>query len=336
MSNCGEAPWNIRVPGIVAMDTATSLADPTGGIFVNRTLASDWQHVSALVLKIWKKFKLVGYMRARRVISYWTQMGRRTTRWNYKTLSTGIVKRRMQGAGWGGLSVSQAESIEPGANGQGGAFCPLTPAAPVTSNRFTPADEVPPQFEYVTTEEDGNPDEVTEIGDLEAELAKEKERQATLRKEKRAVELQEQIARLRADNIVQEREIRERIKELSSASEASDRGRQDRGGTSRPVSRPTSRASRDLGRGSQGQSRQSAPKTTVDHRSQVEPQHPAVPRMAQTHRTVVPAAPSRWRAETGDGLSTNYRNLHHLVSSMSKGVRLGCNRVSKIRQWTLW
>ena len=177
----------------------------------------------------------------------------------------------MQGAGWGGLSVSQAESVEPGASGQGGAFGPLTPAAPgVTSNGSTPADEVPSQFEYVTTEDDGNPDEVTEIGDLEAELAKEKERQAALRKEKRAVELQEQIARLRADNMAQEREIRERRKELSSASEASDRGGQDRGGPSRPVSRPTSRASRDLGRGSQGQGRQSAPKTTVDHRSQVE------------------------------------------------------------------
>ena len=53
-------------------------------------------------------------------------------------------------------------------------------------------------------------------------------------------------------------------------SEASDRGGQDRGGPSRPVSRPTSCASRDLGRGSQGQGRLSAPKTTVDHRSQIE------------------------------------------------------------------
>ena len=97
---------------------------------------------------------------------YWTQMRRRTTRWNYKTLSTGIVKRRMQGAGRGGLSVSQAESIEPGANNQGGAFGPLTPrseqAAPVTWNRFTHADEVPSQFEHVTTKDDGNPDKVTD------------------------------------------------------------------------------------------------------------------------------------------------------------------------------
>ena len=52
MSNCGEATWNIRVPGVVAMDTATPLADPTRGFFVIRTLASDWQHVSALVFKI--------------------------------------------------------------------------------------------------------------------------------------------------------------------------------------------------------------------------------------------------------------------------------------------
>ena len=65
-------------------------------------------------------------------------MGGRTTRWKYKTLSTGIVKRRMQGAGRGGLSVSQAESIEPGASGQVGAFDPLTPAVPVTSNGFVP------------------------------------------------------------------------------------------------------------------------------------------------------------------------------------------------------
>ena len=346
MSNCGEATWKIWVPGVVAMDTATSLADPTCGIFVIRTLASDRQHVSVLVLKIWKIFKFVGYMRARRVVSYWTQMGRRTTLWNYKTLSTGIVKHRIQGAGLGGLSVSQAESIEPGASGQGGAFRPLTPAAPVTSNGFTHADKVPSPFEYVITEDDGNPDAVTEIDDLEAELAKEKERQAALRKEKRAVELQEQIAHLRADNIAQELEIWEGKKELSSVSEASDQGGQHRGGSSLPVSRPTLRASRDLGWGSQGQGRQSAPKTTVDHHSQVKqlivplsrrsPQHLAVPRMAQTHRTAVPPAPSQWRAETGDGVSTNYRHRHHLVSSMSKGVRWGCNRVSKIRQWTLW
>ena len=54
MSNCGEATWNIRVPGVIAMDTATPLADPTRGFFVIRTLASDWQHVSALVFKICK------------------------------------------------------------------------------------------------------------------------------------------------------------------------------------------------------------------------------------------------------------------------------------------
>ena len=52
MSNCGEATWNIRVPGVVAMDTATPLAVLTRGFFVIRTLASDRQYVSVLVFKI--------------------------------------------------------------------------------------------------------------------------------------------------------------------------------------------------------------------------------------------------------------------------------------------
>ena len=74
------------------------------------------------------------------------------------------------------------------------------------------------QLEYVTTE-----DEVTgDIGDLEAELAWERERQATLNKERKALELRTHIASLRAENVAQEQDIRARKLELSTASEASD------------------------------------------------------------------------------------------------------------------
>ena len=50
------------------------------------------------------------------------------------------------------------------------------------------------QLEYVTTEDETTAD----IGDLEAELARERERQATLDKERKVLELRAQIASLRA------------------------------------------------------------------------------------------------------------------------------------------
>ena len=96
---------------------------------------------------------------------------------------------------------------------------------------------------YVTTE-----DETTDIGELEAELELERQRQSSLNKERRALELQREIANLRAENIAQEREIREQRDQLSSASEASGRGQ----------SRASSRTSRDPALRPQGQGRSSA------------------------------------------------------------------------------
>ena len=54
-------------------------------------------------------------------------------------------------------------------------------------------------LEYVTTEDETTAD----IGDLEAELARERERQATLDKERKVLELRAQIASLRAKNVAQ-------------------------------------------------------------------------------------------------------------------------------------
>ena len=85
-----------------------------------------------------------------------------------------------------------------------------------------------------------------DIGDLEAELAREREQHAALNKERKALELRAYIASLRAENITQEWDIRARKLELSTASEASYH--QER-------SRISSHMSRDLGRGLQGQGR---------------------------------------------------------------------------------
>ena len=56
-----------------------------------------------------------------------------------------------------------------------------------------------------------------DIRDLEAELAQERERQAALNKERKALELRAQIASLQAENVTQEQDIHARRLELATA-----------------------------------------------------------------------------------------------------------------------
>ena len=100
-------------------------------------------------------------------------------------------------------------------------------------------------LQYITTEED----EPTELEALEAELAREQERFRVLTQERRALQLRDEIAKLRSSNAAQERQI----EELTSASEASGH-RQSRG---------LSRAARDRTQG-QGHGRYEDARTEVE------------------------------------------------------------------------
>ena len=103
--------------------------------------------------------------------------------------------------------------------------------------------ELPSQ--YITTEED----EPTELEALEAELAREQERFRVLTQERRALQLRDEIAKLRSPNAAQERQI----EELTSASEASGHHQ----------SRGLSRAARDRTQG-QGHGRYADTRTEVE------------------------------------------------------------------------
>ena len=207
-------------------------------------------------------------------MSYWSQMGRRTRRNDYRLMNSGrstvIGPSTMTGSrrGCGSLG-SQPRQDVPGASGPGGASfstdSPLmasvrqallsSPDSP-TADAFRSGEEGPEsrgtdQLEYVMTEDETTAD----IGDLKAELAWERERQAALNKEGKALEIRAQIASLRAKNVAQEREIRARKQELSTPSEASDHRERS--------SRVSSRTSWDLGQRAQGQGRSAHTITTA-------------------------------------------------------------------------
>ena len=215
-------------------------------------------------------------------MSYWSQMGRRTCRHDNRLMNSGrstvTGPSTMTGSRrGGGSSGSQPRQDVSGASGPGGASFSadgplmasvrqalLSTADSPAADAFGSGEEGPESrgtdhLEYVTTDDETTAD----IGDLEAELARERERQATLDKERKVLELRAQIASLQAKNVTQEREIRARKIELSTASEASDHRERS--------SRVSSRTSRDLGQRAQGQGRSAHTTTTgTDPRSRVE------------------------------------------------------------------
>ena len=215
-------------------------------------------------------------------MSYWSQMGGKTRRHDYRLMNSGrstvTGPSTMTGSRQGGGSLgSQPRQDVPGASGPGGPSFSgdsplmasvrqvlLSSADSPAANAFRSCEEGPEsrgtdQLEYVTMEDETTAD----IGDLEAELARERERQTSLDKERKVLELQAQIASLRAKNVAQEREIRARKLELSTALEASDHRERS--------SRVLSRTSRDLGQRAQGQGRSAHTTTTGnDPRSRME------------------------------------------------------------------
>ena len=266
-------------PSGVAMGIGTPLADPTRGKFAIVALAVI--PASSLDAGILKFFWLLSDWLRKSIMSYWSQMGRRTRRHDYRLMNSGrstvTGPSTMTGSRRGGGSLgSQPRQDVPGASGPGGASFSadsplmasvrqvlLSSADSPAANAFRSCEEGPEsrgtdQLEYVTMEDETTAD----IGDLEAELVRERERQASLDKERKVLELQAQIASLRAKNVAQEREIRARKLELSTALEASDHRERS--------SRVLSRTSRDLGQRAQGQGHSAHTTTWKDPRSRVE------------------------------------------------------------------
>ena len=277
-------------------------------------------------------------------MTYWTEMGRtarrRTTRWDYRALNAG-VGRMIAPGNREGVGNPVAGFVDSGTSGrEDESDAPLMSSIGQFTSNYQNAgagggsahsgvdsegagqlsETRTGHISYVTTE-----DETTDIGELEAELELERQRQSALNKERRALELQREIAKLRAENVAQECEIREQRDQLSSASEASGRGQ----------SRASSRTSRDPARRLQGQGRSSATRqqrsqqnpattTALDPRSRVEDLMVGLSRRRDASPSpgtstgpdswTAEWAHSRWQVMTGDGVRKNRMHVLTVVT----------------------